>query len=92
MDYPLSHFSIYAYWVYNEMIKRGYNCSALKFKIHLPLGTGIYCTYDDLFRYWHNDRYLTQCYYNLQEKYDCGGISKNDWELIERRYAELCQD
>lgn len=29
-----------------------------------------------------NDRYLKQCLYNLQEKYDCVGITKIEWEKI----------
>jgi len=35
--------------------------------------------------------YLKQCYYNLQEKYDCGGISEEEWEKIkevEREWEE----
>lgn len=35
-------------------------------------------------RIWHEDRYFIQCYYNLQEKYDCGGISPEDWEKIKQ--------
>ncbi len=31
----------------------------------------------------HNDRYLQQCYYNLQEKYDRGIISEEEWKNIE---------
>lgn len=31
----------------------------------------------------HNDRYLKQCYYNLQEKYDRGIITQNEWDKIE---------
>ena len=31
----------------------------------------------------HNDRYLKQCYYNLQEKHDRGIISKEEWKKIE---------
>lgn len=31
----------------------------------------------------HNDRYLKQCYYNLEEKADRGIISKEEWEPIE---------
>lgn len=30
----------------------------------------------------HNDRYLKQCYYNLQEKYDRGIITQESWMLI----------
>ena len=31
----------------------------------------------------HNDRYLKQCLYNLQEKYDRGIITKEEWQKIE---------
>ena len=30
----------------------------------------------------HNDRYLKQCYYNLQEKYDRGIITEEEWTKI----------
>ena len=31
---------------------------------------------------WHTDRYLRQCYYNLEEKYDRGGIPEGEWMRI----------
>lgn len=31
----------------------------------------------------HNDRYLKQCYYNLQEKYDRGIVTQEEWQKIE---------
>lgn len=31
----------------------------------------------------HNDRYLMQCYNNLQEKYDRGIVTANEWKKIE---------
>lgn len=31
----------------------------------------------------HNERYLKQCYYNLQEKADRGIITQKEWEKIE---------
>ena len=36
----------------------------------------------------HNDRYLKQCYYNLQEKYDRGIISEEEWQKIEDLFKE----
>lgn len=30
----------------------------------------------------HNNRYLKQCYFNLQEKFDRGIITKNEWTRI----------
>ena len=37
----------------------------------------------------HNDRYLKQCYYNLQEKYDRGIITEEEWQKIEEK-IEKC--
>ena len=34
----------------------------------------------------HNDRYLKQCYFNLQEKYDRGIISEKEWQKIYCKY------
>ena len=41
----------------------------------------------DLFKDWHNDRYLNQCYYNLEEKYDRGGIPEKEWLIIFANYG-----
>ncbi len=38
--------------------------------------------HDELFAGWHNDRYFRQCYNNLQEKYDCGGITEDEWKVV----------
>lgn len=32
---------------------------------------------------WHNDRYLLQCYFNLEEKYDRGGIQHWEWDIVD---------
>lgn len=37
---------------------------------------------------WHNERYFLQCFYNLQEKYDCGGILEEDWQKIYKLKGE----
>ena len=37
---------------------------------------------NELFKNWHTQRYLKQCVYNLQEKFDCGGISGEEWKKI----------
>ena len=36
----------------------------------------------------HNDRYLKQCFYNLEEKYDRGIISDEEWAKIEEFWLE----
>lgn len=84
MDYPLSHFITYAKIVRDEMSSRGYKtsnkvwdkiCSINQEKIEIV-------SKNNLFINWHNDRYLKQCYYNLEEKYDCGGIREGDFLKI----------
>ena len=37
------------------------------------------------FKYHHNDRYLIQCFYNLQEKYDRGqkDFDKREYQMLE---------
>lgn len=91
MDYPIEHFWAYANLVYAELIARGYQCDFYSF--------GKWCdrmgsmperfdvTIDDIFYDWHTDRYYWQCYHNLEEKYDCGGIPQEEWEVIE---DEVC--
>ena len=37
-----------------------------------------------IFEHWHNDEYLTINYWNMREKYLCGGIPEPEWQ----RYLE----
>ena len=55
----------------------------LKYELPWELEGKIPVKYDNLFHGWHNDRYLTQCFYNLQEKYDRGGITQEEWDKIQ---------
>jgi uncharacterized protein (TIGR02328 family) len=77
MEYPLTHFFTYAYMVANEMQRRGYAPNRRAFSKYMREGTVVADapSFDRMFAGWHNDRYLRQCFYNLQEKYDCGAIS-----------------
>lgn len=90
MDYPLNHFWRYGLMMYDEMVKRGYKPSFVKFSSYFSteeiLGAS---KLSSIFSDWHTYRYLTQCFYNLQEKYDCGGISKEDFEKINKFYFGL---
>ena len=94
MDYPLNHFLYYALEVRTEMLHRGYKCNdktwtgiidtICQFELYCP-----YVTSEEMFMAWHNERYLKQCLYNLQEKYDCGGITDKDWQRIKERWPEM---
>ena len=84
--------------MYKECYERGYNMTdkprkkleddirawQLYLKSELPwkLDDKIPVEYDELYKNWHNRRYATQCYYNLEEKYDRGGIPDYEWEKI----------
>ena len=82
MNYPLSHFDIYATLVFREMENRGYKPNYEKFSRYISNTTET-ISVNDLFSGWHNDKYLRQCFYNLQEKYDCGQIKPEEWREIE---------
>ena len=97
MEYPIEHFLIYCDSVYEEMCFRGYKCDPTKVMQYADtLGLDRMKTYDisyhDVFCDWHNNRYLKQCFYNLQEKYDCGGIPEKEWKLLEERYEDLINE
>ena len=88
MDYPPEHFLSYAKWVEQEMKRRGYKCDFNKYMKWYSFSYFEKSDYEwllkeNIFTDWHNDRYLKQCYFNLQEKYDCGGMSKDEWQAID---------
>ena len=88
MNYPPSHFIVYCNFVWKEMRSRGYKCNYSKVGQYLPDVGLQYVLDSDLFKNWHNDRYLKQCLMNLQEKYDCGGISNEEWDIIVNKFKE----
>ena len=85
MDYPMEHFIIYSRLVMQSMSLRGYRVNGDAFDKYgfkpSPKSDGLF--YYELFKDWHNDRYLRQNYYNLQEKADRGGITEEEWKRIE---------
>lgn len=83
LDYDYDNFISYAAAVRSEMTSRGYRTmdsvwnkiTSLKPNWHqLP--------HDEIYKDRMNDIYLTICYYNLLEKFLCGGISSEDWGKI----------
>lgn len=90
-DYDITDIIWYSTLVYDEMIKRGYKCDTKNFerryKMSMGLAKCVPIPYDVIFKNKMNDRYLKQCLYNLQEKYDCGGISQEEWQKIEDKFG-----
>ena len=83
LDYDFDHFISYAYYIRQEMARRGYKTMDKVWNkiVALKPNWQLIETYN-LFPEWHNERYLIQCFFNLQEKYDCGGLSKDDYIAI----------
>lgn len=81
MDYPPEQFNTYAHLIYCEMFRRGYKCDWFKFSKYRKVAVLIDCR-KPIFEGWHDKRYLKQCFYNLQEKYDCGGIPAKEWKTL----------
>jgi len=92
MDYPVEHFYAYALTVCREMRDRGYKCDFDKIEQWIPLPEGTDLSGLDVFPRWHTDRYLLQCLYNLQEKYDCGGVPVEDWaRIVDKLWKEVSE-
>lgn len=45
-------------------------------------------TIEEIFPEWHDNRYLRQCLYNLEEKAMCKGISMEEWGKIVNIFGE----
>lgn len=97
LEYHYNNFNHYTMLVVNEMKNRGYKVrenSISNFIDNLINGINKFNNSKltmVLFEGWHNERYLKQCYYNLQEKYDCGGISKEELMKI-HKYVNFTLD
>ena len=87
MEYPRSHLWTYVDAIYAEMTARGYRCGYYRVENYRPLFLDNE-SIDEIFPDWHNDRYLRQCLYNLQEKADCGAVPPEEWKRIENHFKE----
>ena len=88
-EYPLTHLAAYLQAVTAEMEKRQLKYDKNKVaELYSFLGEPQAVTYEDIFKDWHNDRYLRQCLYNLQEKADCGRPDATEWARIEENFKE----
>lgn len=101
--YPAWMFYVYQFDLEKEFKKRGYlihqaTRQAIYDNCTMAEENGYFADDDDFdfmmymndpFPGWHNDRYLIQCYFNLEEKYDCGMISEKEWAEIEKRVQSL---
>ena len=92
MNYSADHFRQYADIVLHEFDKRGYRTTSTaknNFNNNLKIieaNQNIDDKWDRLFEDWHNDIYLRECLYNLEEKAMCGGITSDEWAVIYNKY------
>lgn len=82
-EYPKDDLFIYSSMVMKEMYNRGYQYSFVNFESYFGLKN--YKIEGIPFKNHHNFRYLLQCFYNLQEKYDRGqkDFSKAQYLVLE---------
>lgn len=81
-SYPKEDLYNYSIKVINERQKRGYKYNLTNFWKYFN-GENIDCTKPP-FPGKMTDKYLAECYFNLMEKHDCGGISDEEWENIDK--------
>ena len=83
MDYDFDDFISYAYYVREEMTKRGYRTMNSVWEKIVSLKPNYYLlSLNYVYPEKMNTLYLNICYYNLYEKYLCGGIKQEDWDKI----------
>ena len=83
LDYDYDNFISYAAEVRKEMTKRGYRTmNSVWEKITSLKANWVKLPHNEIYKEKMNNVYLEICYYNLYEKYLCGGIEKKDWDNI----------
>lgn len=86
IDYPKYYFYNYCKLVSDEMYNRNIKQSQKLGIEILEFGYSEYASINLMYSQ-HNDRYLKQCLYNLQEKADRGIITKEEWKKIEDKFG-----
>lgn len=88
MNYSKMYFLSYVCMVIDELNHRNINYQSKYVNEIID-----FCMYDrgniHLIYHEHNDRYFLQCYFNLQEKYDRGIISDEEWKPIQDLFWQL---
>ena len=88
LDYDYAHFISYVYYVRQEMTSRGYRTmNSVWDKIVALKPNYTILPLEKVYLNKMNYDYLTICYYNLREKWECGGISNEDWSKIDTLYS-----
>lgn len=86
MDYDKNYFVAYVLQVVAELEKRNIKYNKKLWEEILKMTDGNFSGNDYP---EHNDRYLMQCLYNLEEKADRGIITKEDWQKIYDKFKDF---
>lgn len=93
LKYDYDHFINYAAEVRLEMTKRGYRTmDSVWNKIISLKPNWDRLPRDEIYKYKMNPEYFKICYWNLREKFLCGGIDSKDWDKIEHVYNILIRE
>lgn len=87
LNYDYDHFISYAYYLREEMTSRGYRTmNSVWDKITSLKPDYTLLPFDDIYENKMDFEYLAICYYNLREKWLCGGIPQENFEDIYNLY------
>ena len=88
MNYDFDHFISYAYYIRQEMTARKYRTmNSVWDKIVSLKPDWNLLPLEEVYKNKMSDFYLTVCYYNLYEKYDCGMF--DNFDEIESIYRRI---
>ena len=90
LDYDFDHFITYAQLVRDEMTQRGYRTmQSVMDKIVSLKPDYTTVAFEHLYEDKMTIDYLQICYWNLYEKFICGGISSDDWDNIVLQFNNI---
>lgn len=93
MDYDILHFYMYCINIHLEMKKRGYRSDFSRLQEWIDIDLNQVANdlpkHEDLFAGWHDDIYLRECLYNLEEKARAGGMPQEDWLRIYEQFKDF---
>lgn len=93
LNYDYDDFINYAKYVREEMTRRGYSTMNSVWEKIIELKSDWKeKPIEEVYKEKMNNEYLTICYWNLREKFRCGGVSAEDFMRIEEVYKQKMRD
>lgn len=94
LNYDYDDFINYAKYVREEMTRRGYRTMNNVWEKIVSLKPDYWekKPIEEVYKEKMNNEYLTICYWNLREKFRCGGVNAEDFMRIEEVYKQKMRD